>query len=207
MQTIRLFVRLSPILFVFLSFCGQKALETVEAKNDRGQLERWQKRQGSNKKDGIYQRFSEKGTLLEEAFYIADSLQGDRKYYSETGQLEAVEHYDKNQLHGKFNSFYPDGQLKIEQDFVRGSLTGMSIRYYPNGKMLEKVTLKDNVENGPFVEYYDSGNLKTEGQYAPDEDGDGVENGELKEYNEAGVLVRIAACTYGTCITTWKKEK
>lgn len=206
MQIVLFFIRISPVLFVFLAFCGQNTLETVEAKNDRGQLERWQKRAGSAQKDGIYQRFSEKGTLLEEAIYVRDSLQGERKYFSEIGQLEITENYENNQLHGKFKSYYPDGQLKIEQDFVRGSLTGMSIRYYPNGKILEKVTLKDNVENGPFVEYYDNGNLKTEGQYAPDEEGEGVENGQLKEYNEAGELVRIATCTYGTCLTTWKKE-
>ena len=207
MQITRSLLRWSAMfLVVFQAFCSQNPLETTEAKNDRGQLERWQRRKDNFTKEGLFQRFSPEGILLEEAHYLADSLDGERKYFSAKGTLESIEHYQNNQIHGKFQGFYEDGKVKIEQDFVHGALSGMSIRYYPNGKIQEKVTLKDNVENGPFSECHDNGKLKTEGFYAPNKDGDeGLEQGELKEYDETGKLIRIADCQDGRCLTRWKK--
>ncbi len=206
MQLIRSFLRHSVVLLlVFQAFCTPNPIETTEAKNDRGQLERWQRRKDNFAKEGLFQRFSPEGVLLEEANYRADSLDGERKFYSSKGILESIERYQNNKIHGKFQGFYENGQVKIEQDFVQGALTGFSIRYHPNGKIQEKVLLKDNVENGPFSEYYENGNLKTEGTYAPNEDGDGLEEGELKEYDETGQLIRIADCKNGACLTRWKK--
>lgn len=190
-----------------LAFCSSNPLETTEAKNERGQIERWQRRKDTKAKEGLFQRFSPENVLLEEANYKADSLDGERKYYSATGKLESIEHYQNNQIHGKFQAFYEDGKVKVEQEFVHGALEGLSIRYYPNGQIQEKVMIKDNVENGPFTEYYENGKLKTEGTYVPNEEGDeGVEQGELKEYNEAGELIRIADCQNGRCITRVKVQ-
>jgi len=206
MQSIRFLLRRSiMLLLVSQAFCTPNPIETTEAKNDRGQLERWQRRKDNFAKDGLYQRFSPAGALIEEAHYLADSLEGERKYFFPNGKVESIERYQNNQIHGKFQAFYEDGQLKIEQDFVQGALTGLSIRYHPNGKIQEKVILKDNVENGPFSEYHENGNLKTEGTYAPNEEGDGLEEGEIKEYDETGQLIRIADCKNGVCLTRWKK--
>lgn len=186
-------------------FCSSSPLETVEAKTERGQTERWQRRKDNGQKEGLFQRFSPEGVLLEEAYYRTDSLHGERKYFAANGTLESIEPYDNNRLHGKFKVFFANGALKIEQDFVKGALNGWSIRYYPNGVVEEKVLLKDNVENGPFQEFHENGNLKTEGTYTPNEEGDGVEEGELKEYDETGQLIRIADCNNGMCLTRWKK--
>jgi antitoxin component YwqK of YwqJK toxin-antitoxin module len=206
MQRIQTLLRLTwVLLLVSQAFCTQDPLEMTEAKNDRGQVERWQRRKDNKLKEGLFQRFSAEGVLLEEAHYLADSLNGERKYYAASGILESIEHYQNHKIHGKFYSYYPNGQVKVEQDFVQGALTGFSIRYFPNGKVQEKVPLKDNVENGPFTEYHENGNLKTEGTYLPNEDGDGLEEGELKEYDESGQLIRIADCKGGMCLTRWKK--
>lgn len=199
------YVLLSGAMLLLLSYCAQDPLETVEQKNDRGQLERFQRRKDNQKREGLFQRYSAEGVLLEEAHYLADSLDGERKYFSVAGQLESIERYQNNKIHGKFQAFYPDGMVKIEQDFVAGALTGFSIRYYPNGQIQEKVQLKNNVEDGPSVEYHENGQLKTEGNYAPNEEGDGLENGELKEYDESGQLIRVADCQNGMCLTKWKK--
>lgn len=207
MQIANFFLRLGVVLLVaFQTFCTQNPIETTEARNDRGQLERWQRRKDNFAKEGLYQRFSPEGKLLEEAHYVADSLEGERKYFFPNGTIESIERYQKGQIHGKYQTFYENGQLKIEQEFLNGALSGLSLRYYPNGTIQEKVTLKDNVENGPFSEYHENGNLKTEGIYAPNEDGDeGLEQGELKEYDSTGQVVRIADCKDGMCLTRWKK--
>lgn len=193
-------------LLLLAAFCTQNPIETTEAQNERGQLERWQRRKDNHAKEGLFQRFSVEGKIIEEARYLSDSLEGERKFFFPNGNVESIEHYRNNQIHGKFHAFYESGQLKIEQNFVNGALQGESIRYYPSGVLQEKVMLADNVENGPFWEYHENGQLKTEGKYAPDENGDGVEQGELKEYDESGQLIRIADCENGRCLTRWKKQ-
>jgi antitoxin component YwqK of YwqJK toxin-antitoxin module len=118
--------------------------------------------------------------------------------------VESIEHYRNGQYHGKYQKFFENGQLKIEQEFADGAMQGFSLRYYPNGVLEEKVTICDNEENGPFWEYWENGNLKTEGNYAPSEEAS-LEQGELKEYDESGQLIRIADCNKGVCPTHWKK--
>ena len=105
---------------------------------------------------------------------------------------------------GKYQKFRPDGSLEIEQTYVHGALEGYSIRYYTNGQVEEKVMLKDSEENGPFTEYYPNGKLKAEGTYQYVEDS-AVEQGELREYDSTGTLIRIADCDNGVCRTRWKK--
>ena len=57
------------LLFVYQAFCTPNPIETTEAKNDRSQLERWQRRKDNFAKEGLFQRFSPEGVLLEEANY------------------------------------------------------------------------------------------------------------------------------------------
>ena len=59
----------------------------------------------------------------------------------------------------------------------------------------------NNDENGPFREYYKNGNIKAEGTYINGPN----EQGELKEYNEDGELIKIMSCTNGICNTIWVK--
>ncbi len=151
----RLFALMTVVCWQFS--CINSPIEKVEHKNDQGQLERFERRKKDFAKEGLYQRFSEKGELLEEAQYSNDSLDGERKYF------------------------------------------------YANGKVKEKVMLHNNDENGPFTEYYENGAIKAEGNYIPGEDVP-LEQGELREYDETGQLIRIADCQSGICHTKWKKE-
>ena len=66
--------------------------------------------------------------------------------------------------------------------------------------------MHNNTESGPFTEYWPNGNLMTEGVYMEIEEGESAENGELKEYDESGRLIRIAECENGVCRTKWKLE-
>lgn len=185
--------------------CVNSPVETVEHRNERGQMERFERRKKDFAKEGLYQRFSSDGGLLEEAHYRNDTLDGERKYFYPGGKPESTEQYQKGVYHGKYRKFYENGTLQLEQEFVNGVLEGLSIAYYPSGVVKEKVMLRDNAENGPFTEYYENGVLKAEGSYIPGEDLP-LEQGELKEYDETGQLVRIADCQSGICRTRWKKE-
>ena len=190
----------------FYPACNGISVETVEMHDDTGRLERFQRNKKDLGKEGLYQRFTADGKLEVEAQYRQNMLQGEKKYFYPSGQLQVLENYQNDQLHGPYRKYYEDGTLKIEQNFVSGLMQGQSIRYYPNGKVEERVTMKDSEELGPFQEYYENGNLKAEGTYTPVADESAVEQGELKEYDENGQLVRIADCSDGRCITRWKKN-
>ncbi len=188
-------------LLLFLTAC-ESNVETVENRNAFGHLERYQRRKKDFAKEGLYQRFHEKGYLIEEAHYRHDTLDGERKFFYASGQVESVEHFRKGVFHGKYQRYYESGQLQLEQAFVDGVLQGISTAWYPNGKIKEKVTLRDNEENGPFTEWYENGQLKAEGAYLDGEN----EHGLLKLYDTLGQLERTLECQMGACRTTWVRK-
>lgn len=208
LRLLNLFVRHSLGIGGFvliLAACTGSDLETVENRDASGNLERFERRKKDFAKQGRYQRFSPDGKLIEEAFFKNDSLDGERRLFFPNGAVDVVEHYSNGVFAGKYLKYAENGALLLEQPFVNGQIEGVSIGYYPNGQIAEKVTFRDSEENGPFTEYYENGQLKAEGAYVPDEDGP-LEDGELKEYDSTGTLVRIADCRRGVCITRWKQE-
>ena len=194
------------LFMLSLTFCGDNNLETVESRDSEGRLERWQRNKTDFAKEGLYQRFYPDGTMAEEAHYIRDTFHGERKFFYKNGAVEITEHYSNGVYHGKYLKYNEKGNLIVEQEYVNGAMQGFSLVYYPNGVLKEKYTIRDNEDDGPFQEYYENGKLKTEGVYVPAEDGS-LEQGELKEYDETGQLIRIAHCTDGKCLTTWELKK
>lgn len=189
------------LLLIFLSqIACSSDVETVENRDQQGRLERFQRRKKDFAKQGLYQKFFPDGKLSEEAHFVNDTLEGERKYFYTSGKIESVERYRKGSFEGKYEKFDSSGVLMLEQTYVNGAMQGWSIAYHPNGKIKEKVAIKDNEENGPFTEYYENGVLQTEGTYR-----NGSEQGELKEYDEQGQLTRIADCVDGRCLTKLKK--
>lgn len=205
MQVTNQLYRLLLLGFISAQIACNSNVETVESKDDLGRVIRYERSKKNFAKQGLYQKYFLDGKLAEEAHFIADSMEGAHKYFYPSGGLESVEHYRKGAYHGKYQKYYESGTLQLDQTFENGVLQGQSLGYYPNGTVKEKVTLVNNEENGPFSEYYENGVLKTEGLYAPGDDVP-LEEGELKEYDENGNLVRIADCKQGVCITKWKKE-
>lgn len=189
---------LLPLLL--FSAC-QPDIETVETRDEHGRLERYQRRKKDFAKEGLYQRFHEKGYLMEEARYTNDSLDGERKFFYPNGTVESIEHFRRGVYDGKYQKFYENGQLQLEQEYAAGVLQGLSTAWYPNGVLKEKVTLRDNEENGPFTEWYENGNLKAAGIYR---DGDN-EQDSLKLYDTLGQLDRVLWCQMGACRTVWSK--
>ncbi len=152
---------------------------------------------------GPYNRYSEKGVLLEKSTYDHGKLTGIRKIYREDGSLEVVEKYNDDVLDGTFQSFYPNGKLKLEGEYIKNVLTGWVKGYYDTGELKEEVWFEDNVENGPFKEYYKNGIVKWEGKYRNGSN----EFGLIKEYDKNGMLIRKMMCdSNAVCTTIWKKQ-
>lgn len=191
------------VCFTCLAFHAcQSDIETIEAKNEYGQLERFERRKTDFAKAGLYQRFHQDGHLVEEAHFVNDTLHGERKFFFPNGKVERIEHHQHGVMHGKYEQFYESGQLQLAQEFVNGVLEGISTAWFPNGQKKETVTLRNNEENGPFKEWYANGRQKAEGNYL---EGDN-EHGTLKLYDTLGQLERVLECQRGACQTTWVRE-
>ncbi|MEN0005817.1 MAG: toxin-antitoxin system YwqK family antitoxin [Bacteroidota bacterium] len=189
----------------FLAACGKGSgrLETVEVRDSiYGYTEKYTRLPDDYAKQGLYQKFSEQGLLMETAYYERDTLNGPRVVFSIKGDTQIVEHYNMGIFDGAYELFYENGQLELKGQYTANAMAGEWRRYYDNGQLSEIVQFRDNEENGPFIEYYENGNLKAEGSYL---NGDN-EHGELKLYDEEGKLVRIMNCNQGVCRTQWAAE-
>lgn len=187
-----------------LSACQPK-IETITTTDEFNNKICFQQRASDKQKEGKYQRYYSNGVLAEEAEYKNDSLHGYRRYYYESGKLQSEEGFEHGLNHGTYKKYSEAGNLEIVQTFINGAMEGNSIRYYPNGQVMEEVMIVHNEENGPFKEYYENGHLKAEGSYIFVDDA-AAEQGELREYDTTGVLVRIANCESGICRTKYKRE-
>jgi antitoxin component YwqK of YwqJK toxin-antitoxin module len=181
------------------------ATEIAETRDEQGRLERYERRKKDFAKEGLYQKFHPNGKVAIEAHYVNDTLHGMRKYFYENGNAESIENFVHGEYEGAYQHFHENGTLQLEQTYIKGALQGISKTYYENGILADQVTLVNNEEDGPFVEFYENGTKKAEGFYTPGPEGP-LEQGELKEYNEAGELIRTANCKNGVCTTVWKKE-
>jgi antitoxin component YwqK of YwqJK toxin-antitoxin module len=199
-QSIVLFIS----VLIGLTSC-QSDTEIIETTNEFGRKIRYERKKSDFAKHGKYESFGENGVLTEETYYENDTLHGTRKYFYSNGKVESEEQFAHGLHHGPYRKYFESGRLEIQQEFINDAMEGMSIRYYPNGQKMEEVMIVHNDENGPFKEYYDNGVLKTEGNYIFIDD-TAAEQGELKEYDSTGVLVRIADCEQGVCRTQWRKE-
>lgn len=194
-------MKIPRILYFCLAIaaCGPKAepLEAVSHTDEYGYTEKYLVKRFERSKEGLYQKTDAQGRLVEEATYLNDTLHGLRVLYYENGDTMSVEHYSKGLFEGWFRSYHENGRLALEGLYENNAMTGIWKRYYPDGQLMEEVTFKDNSENGPFTEYHPNGQLKAAGEYL---DGDN-EHGELKLYDENGVLLRTMICHYGRCKT------
>ncbi len=189
------------VMTVALLSCTAK-IDSKEVRNEKGQLEeKYDVERNSGKKMGSYSRYRD-GKLIETATYLSDTLDGVRILYYSNGNKEIQESYTMGVFHGPYVSYYEGGQLKLEGQYHDGTMEGAWTKYYESGQVMEVVEMHDNQENGAFVEYYENGHMKAEGHYL---DGDN-EDGELKLYNEQGVLVKRMECNAGVCHTIWNKE-
>lgn len=191
------------LLLFFFAACGPR-LEEVEQVDAEGNKTVYSRIVTTQQKQGDWRWYNPEGVLMEWSQYEADALHGFRRLYYESGALLSEEQFEQGIPVGTYRKYFEDGKPYIVQTYQMGMLEGWSVRYYPNGQVMEEVLLHHNEEQGPFKEYYENGQLKATGTYAYVEDA-AVEQGELREYDTTGVLVRIAQCEAGICQTKWKK--
>ncbi len=191
---------------IFIALCAIavscQSLDYVNERDANGLKTEYTVDKKTRKKEGYFRRYFESGSLMEEAQYKNNVLNGERKLFLDNGSLQSLENYSNGLYNGPYKAFFADGKLEQEGQYTANEMSGEWKTYYPGGQLKEIVTFANNLENGPFKEFYPSGVLKAEGNYR---DGD-KEEGELREYLENGSLHRIANCSSGRCTTTWRAD-
>ena len=192
-----------PLLAILLLPSCTPEFETIEVKNDAGQIvEKYQRHTENLMRDGLLERFDDAGKLMESEHYKNDTLHGIRTIYFENGKPQYIENYSNGKFEGEYRAFHESGELKLIGEYQDNAMQGEWKGYHPNGQLKELVQFVNNQENGAFIEYHDNGKLAAEGSYL---NGDN-EHGELKLYDENGELKRIMDCDVGVCKTRWKRE-
>jgi len=179
--------------------------EQVKTKSSEGTEEEvYSIDKDSKLKDGQYKKYYPSGKLAVEATYKNDTIVGLRTFYYENGKPQITEsHDDHGNFSGDYFTYYENGNKELIGKYEDNMMTGQWKRYYDTGELMEVVMFKENAENGPFVEYYKNGKLKAEGNYLLGNH----EHGELKLYNEDGLLEKKMECKHGICRTIWTKDK
>jgi len=193
------------IVFTILMYgCGD-GLKKVQVFTEEGVLEKEYTIDQDSFMQGVLITYYSNGKdVFEKAEYLDDRLHGTRTLYYSSGQAEIVENYLQDILTDTLYMYYESGALKMKSYYNSGIHLGENTAYFENGVVKEVVQFKDNVEQGPFIEYYENGEIAWQGQYL---NGDN-EVGELKQYNEEGVLIKKMDCdSLGVCATVWTIEK
>lgn len=188
---------------VILGLFACKESNFITNKDEKGRITEKYAVNKDNQKHGAYSSYIN-GALVSKATYKNDKLHGLRTIYHPNGEIEIEENYENDVLVGAYKSYHNNGQLAQEANYVQGVLQGLLKTYYKDGKIKEEVTMVDNDENGPFKEYHPNGKIMWEGQFL---NGDN-EFGLLKNYNEAGELIKKMMCdSLGVCATIWTIEE
>ncbi len=203
MNTKSSFIAIGIFLIAITLFsCSDK--KKIEVRDKAGKIsESYQINRKSGKKEGLYKHFYPNGKLNEEATYKDGMLDGYRKLYREDGSLEIHENYLSGAFQGEFTSYYPNGKLNVIGKYLNNEMTGLWKRYYDSGELMEETLFSENEENGPFKEYYKNGKIKTEGTYLNGPH----EHGELRMYDENGIIVKKMNCDNGVCHTIWESKE
>jgi len=187
----------------------ESPFEEVVTKDEAGNIKsKYTIRKEDGQKHGVYELYYD-GELFEVGQFVDNKQDGIRTINYPTGEKQVEEVYANGNL-TSLKTYFKDGTLQSEGQYDEEvSMSGVWNYYYDNGQLKEAVNFKNSVEDGAFKEYYKNGNIKAEGTYVPLELGietEGVEQGELKEYNEQGVLITTKECVNGNCKTTWESN-
>ncbi len=189
------------LTFLCLMACDS-SIEHVEVTDQQGYTEKYTRSTKDYAKQGRYEKSYPSGKVYEQAWYENDTLQGEKITFFENGDTQSIFLFDKGKYEGAFKEFYENGKLMQEGIYENDQMNGSIKTYYKTGALKEIATMSANEENGPFTEYHENGKIKVEGAF---KDGDN-EHGELKFYDENGVLEKTMDCDMGRCRTTWTKE-
>jgi antitoxin component YwqK of YwqJK toxin-antitoxin module len=131
---------------------------------------------------------------LESYYHVKTDAQGKMVYaatgkqtkYYKTGIVEGVQYFKDGVPHGKCEAYTEAGVLHKVFYYTDGKLNGPYTFYYPDGQVERTGTFRNDVDYGPSKRYHANGKLYMEESYNEQ----GVQEGEVKIYDEQGILIK-----------------
>ncbi|HBD93595.1 MAG TPA: hypothetical protein DC057_05440 [Spirochaetia bacterium] len=109
--------------------------------------------------DGVYEKYSSDGVLLERLNYSAGVLQGiSELYYEDTGSLYVKATMNNDEKNGLFEQYYPNGKLQYSVNHINNNqYNGKCEQFDENGVPLISYTHMDGMFQGDYVLYHPNG--------------------------------------------------
>lgn len=137
--------------------------------------------------EGMYQEYSEAGTLSMDATAKNNGLDGEVKYYNEQGQLTGIEHYVDNEQQGSFKYYYDNGKLSTEYIVGAKNERNNYTQYYPDGRIKTEGQIMNGNKVGIWRTYDHRGDLLSQEEY----DDSGEYHGTCMQYAGKHVSSRM----------------
>jgi len=200
------------ILFLtMLQSCTSKTEMHKEFDENGILIEEYTRNKENFAKEGLYKSYYPGGkSVMEMKTFVNNIANGDEIMFFENGDTLSVKKVVNGIYEGYYREYAETGHLILDYNHTNGAINGSFKQYFPEtGALKEELSFKNNNEHGPFKEYHPNGKVAVEGIYD-----DGVELGELLEFDDSGTLVKKKKCELvsmagerkSICTTTWEKE-
>ena len=176
---------------------------------------------------GEHKSWFDNGKLKSTSVIVQGEPEGKMTFYYVSGKKEIEGQMVNGDRDGAWFYYNADGSVQLQMLYSRGEVVkerkenGVFKEYYDDGQLMSEVKYKASKLEGPFVEYYDNGNWvlrqmpsdpimgtppdmervlqgqskKREGSYR-----DGLLEGEVKEYDPKGKLIRTLRYNAGSLV-------
>lgn len=135
----------------------------------------------NQKKDSLWNFYTEEGNLLSVEFYLDGLKNGTSKVYYNNGQLSEEKEWAKGIAEGYFITYFQNGSIKNKGQFINGKAEGKAIYFNPSGKIGIDGFYKNDFKEGPWNFYNEDGTIKKTLLY---------KNGKAKDKSEDDILTK-----------------
>ncbi len=119
------------------------------------------------KREGVWRKYFNDGTLKSEITYVANVPNGFAKLYYENGKLSEEGIWKGDKWVGNYKYYHENGNPCYEWSYNQnGERTGEQKYYHDNGNLKIIGNWQNGKESGTIKEYHDDGTLKAEKTFA-----------------------------------------
>ncbi|WP_460944882.1 toxin-antitoxin system YwqK family antitoxin [Spirosoma daeguense] len=112
-------------------------------------------------------KWTKAGKVRAKGILTNEKKQGLWNEFTNDGGLATQCEYLNDTLNGKCLGYWKSGKLMIDGFYKNGLKEGDWLIYYENGKVMQKGTYKENRQVGSWAYFYESGSLEKKKIYPP----------------------------------------
>jgi antitoxin component YwqK of YwqJK toxin-antitoxin module len=113
----------------------------------------------NQKKDSIWNYFSEAGFRLSEELYVNGRKEGEWKVFYKNGNVAEVKNYANDFENGEWIQYHENGKERLKATYENGSLEGKIYFYDAAGKKTMEGNHKHDVRHGAWMMFDSNGKV------------------------------------------------